>query len=371
MSVFVWTFIYGKKEVIGLSAFAPIGNQRINTLDTVRGFALLGIVLVNILPLLSVQTPAPGSVDAWLFQFFNFAVESRFFVIFSFLFGVGFHLFVSRAKEKGANSTALFIRRLISLLAFGFVHKMFHPGEALFIYAIFGFMLMPFYRLRAKTNLAIGLILSILVCATGVKPFLVLPLFILGLSVGQFGVFQDIPRFLPAIKKVQGIAFALTLLGLYAQYQFLPSDPFMSAQTIVVDDISEQQLLELTYYTIALTSTGFVMSAFYTTTLIRLLEHRSVQKALAPLTSYGRMALTNYVGQTVLILAGGYLFGWYGTLSYWQSTLICLGIYALQMACSMLWLSVFRMGPLEWVWRVCTYMRVTPLLRDSKERGRA
>ncbi|MGN7472238.1 DUF418 domain-containing protein [Brevibacillus sp. SAFN-007a] len=357
--------------MIGLQALAPIGNHRIHTLDTLRGFALLGIVLVNILPLLAVQTPVPGSVDAWLFQFFHFAVESRFFVIFSFLFGVGFHLFVTRANEQGASGAALFVRRLLVLLAFGFVHKMFHPGEALFVYAIFGFMLMPFARLSAKSNLAIGLLLSFLVCATGLKPFLVLPLFILGLSVGQFGVFQDIPRFLPAIKTVQGISFALMLLGLYAQYRLLPSDPFLSPLTVVVDEITEQQLLELTHYTIALTSTGFVMSAFYVTTLIRLLQHKSVQKALAPLTSYGRMALTNYVGQTALILAGGYWLGWYGTLSYWQATLICLGIYALQMGCSRLWLSVFRMGPLEWVWRVFTYMRVTPLLQDKRERARA
>ncbi|GEB33217.1 membrane protein [Brevibacillus parabrevis] len=355
----------GTKEVIILTALAPTGTQRIDTLDTVRGFALLGIILVNILPLLDVKTPTPGSLDAWLFQFFNFAVESRFFVIFSFLFGVGFHLFVSRAKAKGANSTVLFVRRLLALLAFGFVHKMFHPGEALFIYAIFGFMLMPFYRLKARTNLIVGLILAMFVCSTGFKPMLVLPLFILGLSVGQFGVFQDIPRFLPAIKKVQGIAFVLMLVGLYAQYHFLPADPFMTANMIVVDDMSEEQLLALTYYTIALTSTGFVMSAFYVTTLIRLLQHSGVQKALAPLTSYGRMALTNYVGQTVLILVGGYLFGWYGTLTYWQSTLFCLGIYVGQMAFSMLWLSAFRMGPLEWIWRVFTYLQVTPLRKDS------
>ncbi len=73
------------------------------------------------------------------------------------------------------------------------------------------------------------------------------------------------------------------------------------------------------------------------------------------------MALTNYVGQTVLILVGGYLFDWFGNLGYLQTTLICLGIYVVQMVLSVLWLSVFRIGPLEWIWRLFTYMKITPL----------
>ncbi|MFG0215585.1 DUF418 domain-containing protein [Brevibacillus porteri] len=347
---------------MGLKENAPTRNQRIDTLDTVRGFALMGILLVNIVALLYAQTPEIGSVDHWLFQFFNFFVESRFFVIFSFLFGVGFYIFISRAKAKGANSTVLFIRRLIALLALGYVHKMFHPGEALFIYAIFGFILLPFYRLKGRTNLVIGLILSIAVSATGFKPLLVLPLFILGLAVGQYGVFQDIPRFLPVIKKVQGVTFILSLIGLFIQYRLTPADPAMGGANLVVDDtMSEETLQQLMNYTIALTSTGLVMAAFYTTTLIRLLQNKIVQTILSPLTSYGRMALTNYVGQTVLILVGSYLFDWFGNLGYLQTTLICLGIYVVQIIFSVIWLSIFRMGPLEWVWRLFTYMKITPL----------
>ncbi|WP_103108407.1 DUF418 domain-containing protein [Brevibacillus reuszeri] len=342
-------------------------NRRIHTLDAVRGFALMGIVLVNILPLLQAQNPTPGSPDAWMYYFLNFAVESRFFVIFSFLFGVGFHLFISRAKEKGANSTALFIRRLIVLLAFGFVHKMFHPGEALFIYAIFGFLLMPFYRARAKTNLLVGVILAVLVCATGFKPLLVLPLFILGLAVGQYGVFQNIERFLPVIKKIQGVTFFLSIIGLYVQYLLLPANMELSYMMIVDEGMSESALQKLTYYTIALTSVGLVMATFYTTTLMRLLQNKRLQSLLSPLATYGRMALTNYVGQTVLILGAGYLFDLYGKLGYVQTTLICLGIYVVQIALSSLWLSFFKMGPLEWVWRTFTYMSLSPLRKVRAE----
>lgn len=68
------------------------------------------------------------------------------------------------------------------------------------------------------------------------------------------------------------------------------------------------------------------------------------------------MALTNYVGQTVLILGAGYLFDLYGKVGYVQTTLICLAIYVVQIAFSSLWLSVYKMGPLEWIWSTFTYM---------------
>ncbi|MGG3306692.1 hypothetical protein ABER23_04600 [Paenibacillus lautus] len=194
-----------------------------------------------------------------MYYFLDSAVESRFFVIFSFLFGVGFHLFISRTKAKGANSTALFIRRLIVLLVFGFVHNLFHPREALFIYAVSGFLLMPFYRLQAKTNLFVGLILALLICATGFKALLILPLFILGLAVGQYGVFQNIERFMPLIKKIQGVTFLLSIIGLYVQYLLIPANMDLYDMIVVEDSMSGSAL----FYTIALTTTGFVMAALY------------------------------------------------------------------------------------------------------------
>lgn len=320
----------------------------------------MGIALVNIPPLLRAQSSLTGSPDAWMYYFLDFAVESRFFVIFSFLFGVGFYLFISRAKAKGANSTALFIRRLIVLLVFGFVHNLFHPGEALLIYAVFGFLLMPFYRLQAKTNLFVGLILALLVCATGFKVLLIPPLFILGLAVGQYGVFQNIERFMPVIKKIQGVTFLLSIIGLYVQYLLIPANMDSYDKITVEDSMLESAL----FYTIALTTTGFVMAAFYTTTLMRLLQNRTAQALLSPLAAYGRMALTNYVGQTVLILGAGYLFALYGKVGYVQTTLICLAIYVVQIAFSSLWLSVYKMGPLEWIWRTFTYMSFSPMRRQ-------
>ena len=92
-----------------------ITNKRIDELDYIRGFALLGIILVNILALLNIKTPDPNTVDASYQRFLYLFVEGRFFSIFSFLFGVGFYIFISRAIAKGKNGYVLFFRRVVAL----------------------------------------------------------------------------------------------------------------------------------------------------------------------------------------------------------------------------------------------------------------
>ena len=96
-------------------------NKRIDTLDYLRGFALLGIILVNIPALLWIKTP-DTSIDIAYNRFLILFVEGKFFSIFSFLFGVGFYIFISRAMAKNNNAYLLFIRRIIILLLIGLVH---------------------------------------------------------------------------------------------------------------------------------------------------------------------------------------------------------------------------------------------------------
>lgn len=125
-------------------------NKRIDELDYIRGFALLGIILVNILALLNIKIPDPSTVDASYQRFLYLFVEGRFFSIFSFLFGVGFYIFISRAIAKGKNGYVLFLRRLVALFIFGLIHQMFQPGEALALYAICGLIVLPFYKAKKK-----------------------------------------------------------------------------------------------------------------------------------------------------------------------------------------------------------------------------
>lgn len=169
-------------------------NERIDTLDYLRGFALLGIILVNILAILSAQKPLPDSNDDSYQKFLFLFVEGRFYPIFSFLFGVGMYIFLTRAVIKGKNAMVLFLRRIIILFIFGFVHFIFQPGEALTVYASCGLILLPFYKVRKEINLAIGILLLILFAILATKIFMTVPLILLGLAAGQYRVFEEITQ---------------------------------------------------------------------------------------------------------------------------------------------------------------------------------
>lgn len=92
-------------------------SERLHVLDLLRGFALLGIIFVNMPVLLEVAQPETIA-DARYFFLTQFFVENKFFTIFSFLFGVGFYLFLSRAKAKGESAYQLFVRRMVLLLLY-------------------------------------------------------------------------------------------------------------------------------------------------------------------------------------------------------------------------------------------------------------
>jgi uncharacterized membrane protein YeiB len=116
-----------------------INNNRIDILDYLRGFALIGILLVNAPFLLKMDSPSPNSIDASYQRFLYLFVEGRFLqFLLLLLFGIGFYIFITRAKAKNYNAYLLFIRRLVVLLAIGCIHIMFNPDEALAAYAVLG-----------------------------------------------------------------------------------------------------------------------------------------------------------------------------------------------------------------------------------------
>ncbi|OIK15408.1 hypothetical protein BIV60_09660 [Bacillus sp. MUM 116] len=316
-------------------------NERIDTLDYLRGFALLGIILVNILALLSARKPLLDTPDATYQRFLFLFVEGRFYPIFSFLFGVGMYIFLTKAEEKGKNAPVLFLRRIIVIFIFGFVHFLFQPGEALTVYASCGLILLPFYKVKKELNLVMGILLLILFALFTMKIFMTLPLMLLGLAVGQYRIFEEIKQKRRQIAIFTGLVFILGTLGLLFQYQHVPAkpfNPFQSNQFLIIGIMI-----------------GPILSAFYVGTLILLLQQRFFQKLLLPLKSYGRMSLTNYVSQTAFILIAGNAINLYWKISYFQTLYICIIIYIIQLVFSAVWLHFYRYGPLEWILRLATY----------------
>ncbi|MEZ2661639.1 DUF418 domain-containing protein, partial [Aneurinibacillus aneurinilyticus] len=148
----------------------PISKgERMITLDIIRGFALLGIFLVNMPTFHSpdfirqlYDLPQNlSSVDKVVNLFFSLFIQTKFYTIFSFLFGLGFYVFMNRVEQKGLKVYRLFSRRLLILFLFGFLHLIFlWYGDVLHAYAIVGFALSLFYKRSNKVILgwAFGLL---------------------------------------------------------------------------------------------------------------------------------------------------------------------------------------------------------------------
>ena len=140
---------------------APVSEpERIHQLDVIRGFALFGILLVNMptffhpaLFMTSAGLPAAHTrLDEGIRLFLDMFVQTKFYTIFSFLFGAGFYLFMSRAEQKGLPMYPLFLRRMLLLLLIGVLHMFFlWYGDILHTYAIAGLILMLFYNRQKRT----------------------------------------------------------------------------------------------------------------------------------------------------------------------------------------------------------------------------
>jgi uncharacterized membrane protein YeiB len=331
---------------------SPERTKRIDMLDYLRGFALMGIILVNIIPLLSVNLPAPGSIDSSYVRFLYLFIEGRFYSIFSFLFGVGFYLFISRAFAKGKNGYILFLRRILALFIFGLVHVKFHPGEALTIYAVCGLLILPFYKAHKIVNLVFGTAMLLVLSIFASKIFLVFPLMLLGIAAGQYRVFERNSELLKKVAIFTGLLFVLSVAGLIYQYRHAP---FVFGNVSDADFIETQRFLSIGI------TIGPMVSALYVGLLILLLQFPIVQKVLSPIKSYGRMALTNYVSQTAFILLAGKVLHLFNHITYIQSLYLCIAIYVIQLIFSTIWLRFFKYGPLEWFWRLVTYFEVPPM----------
>lgn len=331
------------------------GSNRIDVLDYLRGFALLGIILINIVFLLSANTPAPNTADAAYWKFLYLFVEGRFYTIFSFLFGVGFYLFISRANMKGKNGTILFLRRLLVMFSLGLLHSMYHPGEALTVYAVCGLLILPLYKLKKELNLMIALILLFIFSWQAIKAFLPIALILLGLAAGQYRLFENLGGKRKQLCWFTIIFFFLSVVALFYQAKQAPLP-------------SSEGSLGLSWFYHVGIMIGPIISAFYVGLLLLLLQIPIVKKLLTPLKYYGRMALTNYIFQTLFILIADSTLDLSGQLTFLETLIICLVIYIIQLAFSMLWLHYFHFGPLEWVWRMATYLQVPPLIQGKTKR---
>jgi uncharacterized protein len=402
-----------------------LGRERMVTLDIIRGFALFGIFLVNMPTFHSPDfmksmygIPSDYSgLDQWIDVFFALFVDMKFFTIFSFLFGLGFFIFMSRAEEKGLRMNRLYLRRILALLLFGAAHLIgLWFGDILHTYAVAGLLLLFFYKRKIKTMViwafsllfAINVLFSLMLLipasfleatestsassmlygsmeeylhvyehagyaewvsyrlGTEVPAILanlipallpVLAMFLFGLAAGKAGIFRDVDKHLPFIKKISILSFVISIplvviLGMYMTKAW---------------DLGVKQEFVVQVFT---SLSGLTLCSFYISSLTLLLRKEKWQEKLRPLGYTGQMALTNYLMQTIVSVGLFVGFGLYGDISLWMGTVICLVIFPLQLAFSTWWLKRFRFGPFEWLWRSFTYLRFQPMAKKESPADR-
>jgi len=383
----------------------------------VRGFALLGIVLANMISY-SLYLYLPDAARAALttaptdrvLDFLELAfVESKFYTIFSVLFGVGFAILFARTRPDSLAFHWFFLRRMGWLFLIGLVHAVFFwHNDILAAYAVCGVLLLPMMRARDRTVLA-GSMLAL--CAPAIlKALGEIPrgaIAAVGMTLQErFGlagisrveiwsegtlaeiVLTNASAWFGQVDYViaSGMIFRIYgcfLLGLWIGRRDLHAAVHRHAAIITriaVLGIAVGVPLNLVYaatfdsgswLAMIVATLGILpLSAGYACALIRLwtrTEHGRLVKAFA---AVGRMALTNYVGQSALCMlifrgVGLGLGGHVGPTLYLP---IGLGVYLLQLPISRAWLTRFQFGPLEWLWRMLTYGRWIPLARPAIER---
>ncbi|MFI9589119.1 DUF418 domain-containing protein [Nonomuraea sp. NPDC052265] len=318
---------------------AAPGRSRIIALDVVRGFALCGILLANVQPISHVGTE-PVTQQAVVLddaaRWLGLLVEQRFFPIFSLLFGVGFSLLLDSASARVPHPRALLLRRLLVLACMGLAHMfLLWRGDILTIYAVVGLVvLLPSTWLprRAVAGLAAVLVVAAMV-AFGGGTMLVPGLFLLGSALTRYGV----------IDRIESSTRVPALLGLLFAAATVPALSWQ-AETSAVP--------------LPMAASGLLMAGLYVCVLLVLLRTPLRPLLRAVFAPLGRMALTNYLSATALVLVIGRVVG--GRPEDWSLTTIVgisAVILALQWVWSTLWLRRYRFGPLEWLWRWATWGR--------------
>lgn len=397
-----------------LSTAGPVTTaERIDSIDVLRGFALCGILLLNITAfaapgqLWGIGTDLP-TVDRVVYALLLLLVDAKFFTLFSFLFGLGFSVQMVRAQERGAPFTRLFLRRLAVLAMFGVAHVvLLWEGDILLLYAGVGVLLLAFRNASSTTLLrwVVGLLASVVVVvslllgasivarhldATAERVAAADEMIVASTAeagVGQATGYraQIVPRVMTYVYSVEVYAtriptvLAMFLLGLYVgrrdilrhvddherllrrvrTWGLLIGLSISLAVTVTVMFARPLTAVLALFYNQAID--GPLQSMGYAAALLLALRSPVVARRLRPLAAYGRMALTNYLGQSLLayliFTAGGLA----GHLTLDRVELIAVGIICAQIAVSVVWLRHFRYGPLEWVWRSMTYGYAPPL----------
>ncbi|MEQ6353483.1 DUF418 domain-containing protein [Lysinibacillus sp. M3] len=326
---------------------------RIDTMDYLRGFALLGVLLVNSYQVMGYLSNT-NELHQVLYDIFN----RKFYPILFFLFGFGCYLFMNRSKQKVNNRYLPFLRRISFLFVLGLIHTFYAPlgiNDVLMFYAVLGLFIIIFSKRSKWTNLIVTITLIALSIVTAFcQPYYGeriawvefisntskwFVLMMLGFTMGQFKFFENVSGKLKYISIFLIVNICTYVFLFYVRGSGLLNIPPSGIE--VLEDYS----------------VAFMM----TSSLLIILQWDKAKVILTPLKFYGQMSLTNYLAQSALLIVFSIIIGFTPI----NSLIVCFIIHAILITFSIVWLRYFKMGPVEWLLRYFTYWSKIPNRKSS------
>lgn len=368
-------------------------NARIEAVDALRGFALLGVLIANI----PVAGPdiITGQWDTTITFLSHLFIDKKFITAFSILFGFGFYIQMNRAEEKNVNFSQYFLIRMALLFIIGLIHSYgLWNGDIIMSYALGGVFLLLVRKWSIKKLFLSALLFNVLF--TGIffignsalgwqiydydyalhAEYAITPTFIRYIVINYImnpwtNFFQDMPitlvftfgnmlvglilgklDFFRLPKKAKKMAWLLILLGgtigVTSSYFY---------HKIMTGEIDLD--LPLLWVPFVLAAGMVLQSLFYISLFVLAYQHFNFKKILGFFNYVGRTALSNYILQSFFYLILFYhcthAFQLFGKISMGQTYLIALVLFVLQTLLSYFWLLKYSQGPLEFIWKKASY----------------
>jgi uncharacterized protein len=367
-----------------LAAAAP--EERIESIDAIRGIALFGVLMVNLMTEFRVSIFAqflPTGTNGLVERAVVIALEQKAFCLFSLLFGVGLAMQFERLSATGRPLYWL-CRRLAVLLVLGLLHLlMVWNGDILTEYAIAGAVVLPLLLLpqaglliAAAVFLFAYLLGSVVIYSLPWPDAAALRAHVESANqVYSTGSVAQVWRFswqeLPLIAVLHAWVFPRTI-ALFLLGAFFWRAGLLRRAREYMDEIALAAALGIVggaAMTAARVGGGWgllapiILALGYGAGLLALAQWPGGRKLLAPFAPVGRMAFTNYLMQSVVfgLVFFGYGFGQFGRMSAAMAFALGVAVYAAQIAISKWWLARYRFGPVEWLWRVVMYGTAQPM----------
>jgi len=367
-------------------------DTRLHTLDILRGFALFGMILVHFHQKMRLEVSGLEDLIGWGVYVL---VEQKAWGTFAFLFGVGFAILLRRLESRGAAVVPIYLRRLAALAVFGVIAEVGFGFHILFSYACWGLGLLVVRRWPTRVLLALAVAAVVArPAATGA----------MRLWAGQAGVAAAAATQVALRQAVDGAAehgtyrdlisarwalfaatspggwrgvlpdvnFALFVIGLLAVRHGVIDAPLRHRRLIAGWMTFGAVSWALAWtgwmpgWLLGLIHDQWLCFAYIGAGLLLFASHPVWMRRLTLVGQAGRMALTNYMVQVVILDALGSSYGAglrLRPLIYAPAAMI---MFAVQAAVSWLWLQRFRFGPCEWIWRIVTYWTPQPIGRGAR-----